>query len=554
MQLMNIGQWRWAHGGILLSAVLSALAHPPVGLGFLILFAPSFWFAFLSVQSPKNGFVWGWIWAITYGLTAGHPLIYLVQERTGSLVIALTGWLLVVAIHALFFGLFGLFASLAPKQPLRAALWIGSFWTLCQWARGLGDFGFVWCHWSVALVSRESDILSHTLLQAADLGGGWGLEWLIAFFNGLLASLIWITTRMRMNPYSPLPKLPATPIPGSPGSLGEPTEGENSKITNHSYKHVLASLIILLFLWSGYGIWRLQTISLSENENEARLATVIQPNLNLTEAVPPWKWEPIRERTLQLTDSAAQAKPDLIFLPESIEPSALPGNRAVMERWSQIAKDHDCMILIGAPRQNLLGDKQMANGAFLFLPNGNHQAHEKVKLVPLGEHVPYRQWMPFLTLFGVVEEDLRPGQSLKPLPGRRNEQIGVVICMESTYPWIARHLTANGANLLAVISNESWFGRTAALEQHAAFTALRAVENRRWIARAAPQGISGFYSPYGNAVTLPKFIEQSANQRIYLSERQTLYVRFGEWILFMSIGLIVLLRFLPSKKHPHIRE
>lgn len=515
MQLMNIGQWRWARIGILISAVLSALAHPPVGLGFLILFAPSVWFAFLSVQTPKNGFVWGWIWALIYGLIAGHPLIFLIDERTGSFVIALAGWLLVVTIHALFFGLFGFFASLAPKQPLRAALWIASFWTLCQWSRGLGDFGFVWCHWSVALASRESDILSHTLLQAADLGGGWGLEWLIAFLNGLLASLF---------------------------------------LTKNSHKLVVGWITASLVLWSSYGIWRLQTFPLSDNENEARLATVIQPNLNLTEAVPPWEWNPIRQRTLHLTETAAQAKPDLIFLPESIEPSALPGNRAVMERWSQIAKDHDCMILIGAPRQNLLGDKQMANGAFLFLPNGNHQAHEKVKLVPLGEHVPYRQWMPFLTLFGVVEEDLRPGQTLKPLPGRRNEKIGVVICMESTYPWIARHLTANGANLLAVISNESWFGRTAALEQHAAFTALRAVENRRWIARAAPQGISGFYSPTGKAFTLPKFIEQSANQRIYLSERQTLYVRFGEWILFMSIGLIALLRFLPSQKHPHIWE
>jgi apolipoprotein N-acyltransferase len=153
-------------------------------------------------------------------------------------------------------------------------------------------------------------------------------------------------------------------------------------------------------------------------------------------------------------------------------------------------------LLVGGYRTVSPDTPQVANTMFLFLPNGDWQYHDKVQLVPLGEYVPYREWLPFLRIFGVVESDLYAGNSLQPLQAG-DLRIGAVICMESTYPWIARGLANAGANLLAVGSNESWFGRTAALEQHLAFCVLRAIETRRWVVRCAPEGVSAFIAPTG---------------------------------------------------------
>ncbi|MFX5142222.1 nitrilase-related carbon-nitrogen hydrolase, partial [Acinetobacter baumannii] len=75
--------------------------------------------------------------------------------------------------------------------------------------------------------------------------------------------------------------------------------------------------------------------------------------------------------------------------------------------------------------------------------------HDKVQLVPLGEYVPYRQYLPWLSIFGVVEEDMYAGRDLQPLQAG-DLKIGAVICMESTYPWIARAMANSGANLLVV--------------------------------------------------------------------------------------------------------
>ncbi|MCS6919209.1 MAG: apolipoprotein N-acyltransferase, partial [Fimbriimonadales bacterium] len=162
------------------------------------------------------------------------------------------------------------------------------------------------------------------------------------------------------------------------------------------------------------------------------------------------------------------------------------------------------------------------------------------QLVPMGEYVPYRQYLPFLSVFGVVEEDMYAGSDLKPLQAG-NLKIGAVICMESTYPWIARGMANAGANLIVVGSNESWFGRTAALEQHLAFSVLRAIETRRWVVRCAPEGISAFISPSGEVIRrAPAFQAVAESLPINPSAPETLYLRWGDWMVWVGAGLILM--------------
>lgn len=490
---------------LLVSAVGSAFAYPPVKMGWLILFMPSLWFRFLLTRSPKAGFGWGWLWGLVYGLTLGYPLTYLIHLQTGSVWLTVVGWVSVVALQGLFFGAFGWLATHAPKKRWLIPFWLASAWMLCQWSRGLGDFAFMWGTWAVVLAPYPP------LLQVLDIGGAWGLEWLIAFLNGC-----WAAAFMKEEPSPDNPRTRLLP---------------------------LGMAALTLTSWLGYGL--VQKARFESWRREAATphipVAIIQPNVDLARLYPEPEWELHRERALRQIKQI-QGRRLLAVLPESFEPHPLPQETATLRQWQILAQETGNNLLIGGYRIGEPKTGRFTNTAHLFLARGGYKFHDKVKLVPLGETVPLREYLPFLTAFGVVPRDLLPGEQLKPMAMDAQTQLGVVVCMESTFPWVSRALTANGANMLILISNESWFGRTAALDQHAAFTVLRAVETRRAVVRSAPQGVSGFYYPDGTSETLPIFQERAQVQAIPLLKTKTVYVRFGDWMVIASVLLLVVSR------------
>ena len=117
------------------------------------------------------------------------------------------------------------------------------------------------------------------------------------------------------------------------------------------------------------------------------------------------------------------------------------------------------------------------------------------------------------------------------------------ICYESVYPSFVRHFVEHGANMLAIITNDGWYGRSSGPYQHEQFAVLRAIENRRWIVRCANTGISAVIDDRGRIVkSLPLFVSGSITARVPLLERETLYVRWGDYIAIpaMIYGIIVL--------------
>ncbi|MCS7064639.1 MAG: apolipoprotein N-acyltransferase [Fimbriimonadales bacterium] len=503
--------------GLTLSAVLSALAHPPLGWWWLMVLAPAPLFGYLPGRRARIGFLYGWWWGFVYGLIVGFPLTYLVNLQTGSLWLTAIGWIGVVGLSALFWGLFGSLATRMPRSVL-GCLGLAGLWTLCQWLRGLGPFAFVWGHFAVSLYRAP------VLLQVADLGGAWGLEFLVAFWNALLGMRL--IARLSRD-------LPAgTPMLRMSGHGGRAAVG------------FWLTTLLLWALWLGYGVARQAEITsrtMPNSHAEAALATLalVQPNVNLARAYTPDEWEPVRAQIARLVQQVAAHRPALIVLPESLEPYPLPDGAEAFEFWRRLAQQAHAPILVGGYRIGNPLTGQYTNTVHLFLPDGSWRYHDKVQLVPLGETVPFREQLPFLKAFGVVERDLLPGNSLEPLRVG-SLRIGAVICMESTYPWIGRALTKNGANLLVVISNESWFGRTAALEQHLAFSVLRAVETRRWLIRCAPEGISAFIAPDGRVWRVPAFQAATPVQTVRLIESPTFYGRTGDWIVLVSVMLAVL--------------
>ncbi|MCX7993558.1 MAG: hypothetical protein N2651_07790, partial [Fimbriimonadales bacterium] len=170
---------------LIVSALLSGLAHPPLGASWLILIAPAPLFALVLHTRARVGFGYGWLWSFVYYLTLGHPLIYLIRLQTESLFLGVVGLILTAGLCALFGGLFGLLAS-QMSRSLLGILGAAGAWAFTQYLRGLGPFAFVWGHWSVALYDVP------ILLQPAELMGAWGLEFLVALWNGLLVYAFWL--------------------------------------------------------------------------------------------------------------------------------------------------------------------------------------------------------------------------------------------------------------------------------------------------------------------------------------------------------------------------
>jgi apolipoprotein N-acyltransferase len=166
--------------------------------------------------------------------------------------------------------------------------------------------------------------------------------------------------------------------------------------------------------------------------------------------------------------------------------------------------------------------------------------YHKVHLVPFGEFVPLRDHLPFLRNYGIREVDVLPGE-YHNLISIEKARIGISICFESLFPQITRNETRGGATLLFVVTNDAWFERTQAARQHLMMAKLRAVENRRYLVRAAASGISAFIDPYGRTMSeLGLFEQGTLKEEVRLRSELTPYATFGDWFAYLCAGLAVL--------------
>jgi apolipoprotein N-acyltransferase len=187
------------------------------------------------------------------------------------------------------------------------------------------------------------------------------------------------------------------------------------------------------------------------------------------------------------------------------------------------------------------GDYQYLNSAFLIGSDGLRQARsDKVHLVPFGEYVPLGRLLSFVDKLVVGVGDFIPG-TIVPLP-LGDHHLGVLVCYEVIFPYLARQHVQQGADLLVNITNDAWFGRSSAPYQHLAMARFRAIENRIWLARSANTGISALIAPSGEVVQSgPIFETLQISGKVGLGAELTFYTRFGDLFALTCLLLTVLL-------------
>lgn len=291
---------------------------------------------------------------------------------------------------------------------------------------------------------------------------------------------------------------------------------------------------------------------------------VIQPNVPVNGD---WSDERFVEQMLtqhfRLSEQALQSNGEkpagVVIWPESPMNFEYDRDPLLQQRIGAFTRRNHVTLLMnswGFPKGSLTRDTQY-NSALVIAPSGEKIAeYDKIALVPFGEYIPARNWLPFAKDIRALVGDITPGTSFT-LGDAAGARLGTLICFEATRPDLARRLRREGASALVQISNESWFGPTSMPRQMLAEAVFRAVENNVAVIRATNSGLSAFIHPSGQTEgETPTFETATRTWQVKTvdevpADGLTFYTRHGD-VFAVACTILSLLAvgasFIPERK------
>jgi apolipoprotein N-acyltransferase len=259
-------------------------------------------------------------------------------------------------------------------------------------------------------------------------------------------------------------------------------------------------------------------------------AVLLQPNISETEDWTRASLEKMEQRQVFLSTQVAlnetKQKPEIIVWPEVPAPLYYDADAGLRGMVDALARVTHAYVLFGTVGHTPQGAP--LNSAQLVSPAGQPVSrYDKIELVPFGEFVPWP--FGFATKISNEVGDFVSGTRIVVSPVG-NHLIGTFICYESVFPNLVRRFAAGGAEVLFNVSNDGWFGRSSARQQHLSIVRMRAAENRRWILRSTNDGITATIDPAGRLRgTLPPYREAASLSGFTYIAQQTFYTRHGDW-------------------------
>jgi len=519
-----------AAGGLLLAA-----AFPQPGLAVLAWLVPAWWLFCARGLTSRRAFAVGWAGGLTFNLAALYWLNHIPWPVMPTL-----GWLVLSAYLALYPALWlALCAaecetrnaeSPAPDAiascsqgvlpndaswPARA-LWClrcAVLWVALEMLMARLLTGFPW----LLLANSQHEQLP--LIQLASLTGTAGVSFLIVWSSASLLGSVQVLARSRGRPWAGL------------GEVSLP---------------MLALAGVLAF-----GLARLLQPAPAGKEITFAL---IQPSIPQTV-----KWDQDASqrafaRVLELSRAALALKPDVLVWPEAATPGLLRYNEALHNEVTGLAREHKVWLLLGADdalaRADDPNQADYFNSAFLISPEGKVTGkYDKQRLVIFGEYIPLTRWLPFLKWFTPVESGFKPGDApVQFTLDGLGVRLAPLICFEDVFAFHTRGFIEPDTGLLVNLTNNGWFGESAAQWQHAAMSVYRAVETGRPMVRCTNNGLTCWVDArgrmhevyFGDSDDIYGAGFKIARLRVTgLGETPppTFYQRHGDWFGWLCVGL-----------------
>jgi len=261
-----------------------------------------------------------------------------------------------------------------------------------------------------------------------------------------------------------------------------------------------------------------------------QVAVLAQPNISDTV-----QWTPQSLRTMERglaylslkTVLADKSQPPQLLVWPEVPAPIYADDPEYLQLAANLARVTRTYFLGGVVAHR--ADGANLNSALLLAPSGEVVSrYDKMRLVPFGEFVPW----PFGLIVKKISTeagDYVPGERVVVMP-MDGHGISTFICYESVFPNFVRQFVANGAELLVNISNDSWYGTSAARAQHLKIVRMRAAENRRWLLRSTNDGITGTIDPAGRLLgTLPNYVQAASRTGYSYVRETTFYTQHGDW-------------------------
>lgn len=372
-----------------------------------------------------------------------------------------------------------------------------ALWVIIDYLRA--HAGFLALPWGTLAQTQHHNL---PILQIASLGGEQAVTFLVAVGNAALASVI----------------------------------------LRREQKTVVMAVIALavVHLWGAAVVY-------TTPQGPGIKVTAIQPNIQIAERQTGEGRAANLERLEQLTHRAASDHPVLIVWPESAIPGDLNTDPSLVARLQGLSDEIGIPLIIGAARVEKFATgmtdirigRRVFNTAYLLRPRQPvAEPYRKRVLVPFAEYLPYADLIPWPEWLAPRVAEMTQGdrnQLFRVLP---DLTVGTLICWENLFAPLARESVRGGGNLIVQLTNDVWFGRSAASRQHNLMSVMRAVENRVPIVIASNTGPSQIIDGYGRVVAkVPNlFTEGLATETVNAGIGGTLYSAVGDFFVFCALA------------------
>jgi apolipoprotein N-acyltransferase len=449
--------------------------------------------------SPLRAFILGWAVGSVFFYVTCYWLTYSMIHY-GGLPTVLAYLLLIpgAVVVGIFHGLFAALLALVIQKWGRMTILLAPiFWITFEWLR-LEITGQLWN------ALGYSQAYHPLLIQPANWGGVYAVSFLIVTINSIVALLI---------------------------------------ISRTKWSIVIAACAALAVFYvvvlAKYG----PTEPAPTSEGLPVYVVAVQPNVPMNPVKSADEIKALIDRHVFLSTEALKPLPGyapqrLVIWPESPMNFSYASNKTFQEFVADFTQQNHTSLLFNSLEP--APDDGSYNSALLVNEEGRLiSQYDKIRLMPFGEYVPLPQWLPGASLISGIVGEFTPGSRYTLMPFGDDRKAGVFICIESAYPWIARRLTDDGANVLINISNDGYLGPTAVMRQHLANVIFRAVENGRPVFRVTNSGLSAMITQDGRVDDLTGPFQ--ADVRVWTNhptdKRDTFYTRHGD--LFVHICAVI---------------